>query len=163
MQNEINNKDYVQILIQSLNKKVSVLNMILEMNEKQSELISQDKFDFDSFDGLYSEKGKLIKELNLLDSGFEKVYNRVRDILDVDRQLYTEEIKIMQDLIKVIISKVADVEVSEKRNHEAMTQKNITMRKEVRSKKLSNKVAAEYYQNMNKLKAIQPQFVDKKK
>ena len=91
------------------------------------------------------------------------MYNRVKEILDVDRRLYTNEIKAMQDLIRIIISKAADVEVSEKRNHEAMTAKNVMLKKQVKTVKLTNKAAAEYYQTMNKLKVVEPQFMDKKK
>ena len=163
MQNEINNKDYLGILIQSLNKKIVVLDKILVENAKQSEIIAAEKFDFDKFDEVYAEKENLINELKLLDSGFEKVYNRVKEILDVDRELYKNEIKAMQDLIRIIISKAADVEVSEKRNHEAMTAKNVMLKKQVKTVKLTNKAAAEYYQTMNKLKVVEPQFMDKKK
>ncbi len=159
----MNNRDYIQILIQSLNKKIAILDRILVANEKQSEIIAEEKFDFDKFDEVYAEKENLIKELNLLDSGFEKVYNRVKEILDVDKQSYTVEIKTMQDLIRTVISKGADVEVSEKRNHEAMTAKNVMMRKQVKTVKLTNRAAAEYYQTMNKLKVVEPQFMDKKK
>lgn len=163
MQNEISNKDYLGILIQSLNKKIVVLDKILVENAKQSEIIAAEKFDFDKFDEVYAEKENLINELKLLDSGFEKVYNRVKEILDVDRELYKNEIKAMQDLIRIIISKAADVEVSEKRNHEAMTVKNVMLKKQVKTVKLTNKAAAEYYQTMNKLKVVEPQFMDKKK
>lgn len=163
MQNEISNKDYLGILIQSLNKKIIVLDKILVENAKQSEIIAAEKFDFDKFDEVYAEKENLINDLKLLDSGFEKVYNRVKEILDVDRRLYTNEIKAMQDLIRIIISKAADVEVSEKRNHEAMTAKNVMLKKQVKTVKLTNKAAAEYYQTMNKLKVVEPQFMDKKK
>ena len=151
------------ILIQSLNKKIVVLDKILVENAKQSEIIAAEKFDFDKFDEVYAEKENLINDLKLLDSGFEKVYNRVKEILDVDRRLYTNEIKAMQDLIRIIISKAADVEVSEKRNHEAMTAKNVMLKKQVKTVKLTNKAAAEYYQTMNKLKVVEPQFMDKKK
>jgi len=163
LQNEINNKDYLGILIQSLNKKIVVLDKILVENAKQSEIIAAEKFDFDKFDEVYAEKENLINELKLLDSGFEKVYNRVKEILDVDRELYKNEIKAKQDLIRIIISKAADVEVSEKRNHEAMTAKNVMLKKQVKTVKLTNKAAAEYYQTMNKLKVVEPQFMDKKK
>ncbi|MBP3338702.1 MAG: flagellar protein FliT [Lachnospiraceae bacterium] len=163
MQNEISNKDYLGILIQSLNKKIVVLDKILVENAKQSEIIAAEKFDFDKFDEVYAEKENLINELKLLDNGFEKVYNRVKEILDVDRELYKNEIKAMQDLIRIIISKAADVEVSEKRNHEAMTAKNVMLKKQVKTVKLTNKAAAEYYQTMNKLKVVEPQFMDKKK
>ncbi len=163
MQNEMKNKDYIQILVQSLNKKIVVLDKILDANSRQNQVINAEKFDFDEFDKIYEEKENLIKDLKLLDSGFEKVYNRVREILDVERHLYVNDVKTMQDLIKVIVSKAADVEVSEKRNHEAMTQKNVMFGKQVKNVKLSNKAAAEYYRTMNRLKVVEPQFMDKKK
>lgn len=159
----MNNKDYIDIMIQSLSKKIAVLNRIIEANAKQKDIIAEEKFDFDKFDEVYEEKANLIKDLNLLDSGFEKVYNRVKEILDVDRELYRADISKMQDMIRIIVSKIADVEVSEKKNHEAMTQKNVMMKREVKTRKLTNKAAAEYYQTMNKLNVIEPQFMDKKK
>ncbi len=159
----MNNKDYIDVLKQSLNKKISVLNKILEANKKQNDVITEEKVNFDKFDEVYAEKEILIKELNLLDSGFEKVYNRVKEILDVERDLYKEDIKVMQELIRTITSKIADVEVTEKRNYEAMVQKNVELRKQARTAKMTNKRAAEYYQTMNKLNVNEPQFMDKKK
>ena len=61
MQNEMNNKDYIEILIQSLGKKVRVLDGILAKNVEQSQIISADKPDFEKFDRLYEEKESLIK------------------------------------------------------------------------------------------------------
>ena len=157
------NRDYIDIMVQSLNKKIGILDRLIEANKAQADIIAEDKIDFDKFDEVYAEKGNLINELNLLDSGFEKLYNRVKEILDVDRQLYKNDIVKMQDLIKIVISKAADVEVTEKRNHKAMTEKNVMMKREVKTRKLTNKAAAEYYQTMNKLNVIEPQFMDKKK
>lgn len=157
------NKDYIDIMVQSLNKKVGILDRLIEANKVQADIIEADKFDFDKFDEVYAEKENLINELNLLDSGFEKLYNRVREILDVDRELYRNDIIKMQDLIKIVISKAADVEVTEKRNHEAMTAKNVLFKREAKTRKLTNKAAVEYYQTMNKLNVIEPQFMDKKK
>lgn len=157
------NKDYIDIMVQSLNKKSGILDRLIEANKAQADIIDAEKFDFDKFDEVYAEKENLINELNLLDSGFEKLYNRVKEILDVDRQLYKSEIVKMQDLIKIVVSKAADVEVTEKRNHEAMTAKNVLLKREAKTRKLTNKAAVEYYQTMNKLNVIEPQFMDKKK
>lgn len=159
----MNNKDYIDVIIQSLKKKNLVLDEILAKNVEQAEVISKETMDFDKFDEIYQQKEKLIKEITLLDSGFEKVYNRIKEILEEDRESYKEEINIMKDLIRTIISKAADVEVSEKRNHDAMSEKSEILKKQIKTVKMTNKVAAGYYQTMNKLNYIEPQFMDKKK
>jgi flagellar biosynthesis/type III secretory pathway chaperone len=163
MENKKQEHNYINILIGSLDKKINILTHILEMNEKQKSVITLDKFDEEEFDEIYSQKGRLISELNLLDNGFESVYQRVSVELKDNPLTYAEEIHVMQDMVKKITELSMSVELSEKRNKELMDKKTDSMKSEVKTAKASNKAAMGYYQTMNRLNIIDPQFMDHKK
>ena len=47
---------YISILIESLNNKITILNEILDLNLKQSNLIKQEEFDMATFDQIVTQK-----------------------------------------------------------------------------------------------------------
>ena len=73
-------KQYVEILLESLKKKKSMLQNILEQNIRQEEVI-RNNCDMDEFDRTVKLKRRYIWELESLDSGFEKVYARIKEEL----------------------------------------------------------------------------------
>ena len=155
--------NYVNILISSLNKKRDILSQILDKNEEQKDAISALEFDEETFDNVYSEKGKLIAELNLLDSGFESVFNRVRLLITEHPEMYKDEILEMKSLIGDITKLGMEIEASEKRNKEMMDNTTSDMQNKVNTAKATNAAATNYYYNMNRLNVVDPQFLDKKK
>ncbi len=163
MQNNQTEHNYINILLESLNKKLDLLNEIEVWSEKQSGIISDEKFDFDKFDKTIQEKEKLINEINTLDSGFETVYKRVKDILSTNKDMYNQEISKLKELIKVVMDKSIDIQAKEQRNKESFSNRTQVLRKEVKVAKNANKAATDYYQSMNKLNVIDPQFMDWKK
>ncbi len=163
MQNNQTEHNYIKILLESLDKKLTVLNQIEVWSTKQSEIINDEKFDFDEFDNTIQEKEKLINEINILDSGFDTVYKRVKDMLSENKDAYTEDISKLKELIKAIMDKSMDIQAKEQRNKESFSNRTQVLRKEVKVAKNTNKVAADYYQSMNKLNVIDPQFMDWKK
>ena len=108
-------------------------------------------------------KANLVDQLNLLDSGFEKLFNRVRDALNNNRDLYTSEIRRMQELIKDITALLNTVQTQEVRNREEVTRKFASVREQVKGVRNSQKVVNQYYQNMMKRGNVAPQFFDNKK
>ena len=88
MQNISQEHNYIEILKNSLNKKKDILNKILLKNSEQRDIAAADKFDYEAFDVIYHEKGKLIAELNLMDSGFQSIYDRVKDVLVSEKEKY---------------------------------------------------------------------------
>lgn len=154
---------YIGILKESLDKKIKLLDEILEQNRLQENILRETEIDFDSFNNTVEVKEKCINRLEALDRGFQNVYDRVKEALTADREAYKEDIRELQEKIKIITGKSMDIQSGEARNKEAF-QKNITeSRKNIRSVKTANKVASSYYQNMNKLNVVDSQFLDTKK
>ena len=98
----------------------------------------------------------------MLESGFEKLFARVREELDTKRAAYVGEIKEMQTLIQRITEKSNRIQVQEARNKDLMTQKFSKIHKQVRDVRVSQQAVNQYYQNMKKINYIDPQFMDNK-
>ncbi len=161
MQNSEQN--YLVILKESLDKKIRLLEDILEQNKLQENILHEPEIDFDRFNDTVDVKEKCIKELEVLDRGFQTIYDRVKEALNEDKEAYRQDIKELQEKIKTITEKSMDIQSGEARNKEAF-QKSITeSRKNIRSVKTANKVASNYYQSMNKLNVVDSQFLDTKK
>lgn len=155
--------NYIGILKESLDKKIKILDDILEQNRRQEKILREPEIDFDGFNETIAAKEKCIKELEVLDKGFQTVFDRVKEALSADKETYRQDIKELQERIKTITEKSMDIQSGEVRNKETF-QKNITeSRKNIRSVKTANKVAANYYQSMNKLNVVDSQFLDTKK
>ena len=155
-------ENYLLIMIQSLKKKIQVLNCIIDANDRQKNGLEDPNLDPDDFDKIVEEKSKYIEQLDLLDSGFDKLFARVREELDTKRAAYVGEIKEMQTLIQRITEKSNRIQVQEARNKDLMTQKFSKIHKQVRDVRVSQQAVNQYYQNMKKINYIDPQYMDNK-
>ena len=158
-----NNKEYIEILIDSLKKKISILDEIKNANEKQRIIAMEMNIDDGSFDEIVQTKDMLIARLNELDKGFDTVYNRVKDELTINSSHHIVEIAELKGLISTITGMGMDIQAQEKRNEELIMRNFDNMRRKVNDTKTSRKVAANYYQTMSKSNYVEPQFMDKKK
>ena len=93
---------YIAIMIQSLEKKEQVLDKIIELDTVQKNQLEDPNLTPDDFDDVVEQKSKLIEQLDNLDSGFEKLFERVKEELEGNKETYKEEIRIMQDHIRKI-------------------------------------------------------------
>ena len=144
------NENYVDIMLQSLKKKLTVLNHIIELNRQQKILLDDPNLPPESLEQNLSDKDQMIRKLNELDEGFEELYNRVKDELQAQRAQYVSQISQMQDLIKEITEKSAMIQTQELRNKEKAMQKFSGIREQVKGVRNSQKVVKQYYQNMMK-------------
>lgn len=144
------NENYIDIMLQSLKKKVTVLNQIIELNRQQKILLDDPNLPPESLEQNLSDKDQMIRKLNELDEGFEELYNRVKDELQAQRAQYVSQISQMQDLIKEITEKSAMIQTQELRNKEKAMQKFSGIREQVKGVRNSQKVVKQYYQNMMK-------------
>lgn len=154
---------YLLIMLQSLQKKNKVLDSIIQINKRQKEELENPSLDPDDFDKTVEEKSELIEQLELLDNGFEQVYERVREELQTNKQDYKDEILQMQNYIKLLTEKSMEIQSQEARNKQLMEQKFTSVKKQVREIRSSQKVVNQYYKNMMKKGYIEPQFLDNKK
>lgn len=157
------NKDYLSILKESLEKKLTILEEILKLNDMQKEAVSGAEIDGDGFDEIIGKKDACIKDIEELDKGFESIYNHVKDVLLNDTDSYTEEISVLKHLISDITEKSMEVQLSEKRNEKLVYKRFSEERQKIHQSKTANRVASDYYRNMSKSSVVEPQFLDKKK
>ena len=151
--------NYLQIMIDSLKKKKDILIKIVSLNEVQDEILSGEELNHDAFENNMHEKGECIDELEKLDEGFQSVFDRIKEELSNNKQLYSDEIATMKKLIKEVTELGAKVEVQEARNKvkvEAMFRRE---RQEHKEAKRSASMAKSYYQNMSRV-SDEPQFMD---
>lgn len=157
------NKDYVAVLKQGLEKKIRILEQLLEKNAHQRELLADSQLEPEEFEASINEKAALIDELTAIDGGFEQVYERVRDELQEHRSDYVADIAQMQEYISEIMEKSTQVQTEEQRNRELILKKFADVKKQIREVKSGKKAVDQYYHNMMKLNYVEPQFMDNKK
>lgn len=156
-------EDYLQIMIESLEKKIDVLDRVLELDKRQIAIALERPFDTEKYDKSMDEKGALIDELNRLDDGFTSTYERVRGEVQANPKAYADKVRRMQDLIRMATDKGVAVEAQEQRGKQAMQSALSAKRKEIRTVKVSNEAATKYYKAMSRINEIDPQLMDRKK
>ena len=147
-------EQYINIMIDSLEKKESLLLKIIERNTRQAEIIANgefDEIDWDEFNILVGEKESFIERINELDSGFELLYGRVNEELKDNKSAYAEEIKRMQELIVSITDAGNKIMAGEERNRGNMERILLAKKKDIKEAKKSIKVASNYYKNMSNM------------
>ena len=154
---------YLPVMIQSLKKKEHILTEIIRINQAQRGELENPASDPDDFDRTVEEKAKLIEELELLDSGFQELFEHVRDELDENKDAYADVIREMQEYIRRLTEKSADIQTQEARNKVLMEQKFAAVKKQVKEVRKSQKIVNQYYKNMMNTAFVDPQFTDKKK
>lgn len=153
----------VQILERSLEKKNRTLSKIIEQNNLQETILKEETFDMDAFEATVDAQNELIEELEQLDTGFEALYERVREDMLVNQDKYGQEIASMKDLIQQITDKVVTVNAGNMRNKILAENQFKKARANIRNGVSKSKVARGYYNNMNNLNYVSPQFYDNKK
>ena len=156
-------KRYLNMMIESLEKKLAVLEEIQEANVQQSALLKAEPFDQEAFDRTMDVKGEQIEKLDSLDVGFDNLYQQVRELLPAHKEEFHDEIAGMQDLIRKISEKSVSIQVGEQRNKAAL--ESVIKRENGKLRAMQNKrrVMQSYASNMSQLNFVDPQFMDRKK
>lgn len=155
--------NYIQVLIQSLHQKVEALNSIIEKNEEQYAILCEEEADMDAFESNVKAKSEYVDKIVFLDEGFDETFARVKEELDANRQAHEEEIKEMKQLISMITERSMKVQAQEQRNKQQADRQFSQAKSKIRQLNKGNRIATQYYQNMQQLGVIDPQFMDKKK
>ena len=157
-----NTKNYLQVLSESLDKKILIIDELSKLTEIQKDIVSADSFDDEAFDNNVEQKAGLINELIKLDNGFQILYDNVKKLIEGNKDMYKEEILLMQDKIRSISDKNASLQVAEARNKELISKRFAVLKREARQMKKNRSAAANYYKSMNNI-SNEPIFMDKKK
>lgn len=154
---------YLQILIESLEKKIIVLDQIIDMDKQQAEISAHQPMDMEAYDEVVEEKDKLVDEINRLDDGFSSTYELIGDEVKNHPQQYREQVLKLQELIRAAVDKGVTIEAQEKRNRAALENVFRMKRQEIKKLKTSASAATRYYKSMSRINDIDPQLMDKKK
>ncbi len=155
-------KQYMNMLIECLEKKSRILDKLTELNQKQTELIQDETFSLNAFDELVEKKGLLIDDVLKLDSGFTGVYNKIGNTVAANPSAYKESLEKMQKLIEEVTDKSVSIQAEEERNKSLIETRFNREKSRIKSGRSQSKVAMDYYNSMNKLNNVDPQFWDKK-
>lgn len=155
--------NYLNVLEDSMQKKVQVLTEIQEFNNRQQELFQAENVDMSMFDSYVEEKGRLIEKVTALDEGFESLYAGVAEELRENREQYREQILRLQELVSRVTEMSVAIRAQEARNKKLVEQYFASQRSSICKGRRYSKAAYDYYKNMNSSAAVPPQFMDKKK
>lgn len=152
-----------QILMESLEKKNRILDEIIRENQVQERILKEEELDMDALDVSTDRLGAFIEQLEQLDDGFESVYDRTREELIANKENYRREITRMQELIGQITDKVVKINAAQMRNKRQAENQFKKSRDQIGKATTQIKASRNYYNNMNRLNYVAPQFYDNKK
>lgn len=162
MENE--NRVYVDMMVDSLERKKRVLSLLLEQTREQESMLRDEEMDPDRFREIMDEKDGQIDELNKLDEGFDRLFKSVEREIQSNRSLYKAQIQKMQKLIGEVSEMGIQIQALEHQNSGHFKVYLANQRKGIREFHLNNKTANSYYQNMaNVHKPGESYFFNQKK
>ncbi len=156
-------QNIAQILLQSLKKKNQILDDIIRENEQQEQILKQDTLDMDALEASLDRIGEFVEMLERLDDGFEALYDKVRTEVVGNKAGYRTEIAQMQNYIQQITDKVVKINAARMRNQMRADSQFKKQAQEIKNAMSKTKVSQNYYNSMNKLNYVAPQFYDNKK
>lgn len=156
-------ENYVEIMIQSLRKKVSIMDIIIDLDEEQKSLLEDPKLTPEEFDEIVEKKSDMIEQLIQLDKGFEKLFARMVEELELNKDYYRDQILEMKSLIRLITDKSMEIQVQEARNKDLMTLKFDRIKSSARNVRKGAEAVTKYYKSMSGTGFVESQFWDQKK
>lgn len=154
--------NYLEILTESLRKKIAVLDEIAKYNNEQKEMLQKPDLSMEELDENMEQKDALIHKLVDLDKGFESLYERIRVELLNNKDAHKTQIKNIQDLISVVTEKGVSIQAQEARNKQLIEEYFARERRQISQGRKSSKAAYGYYKNMSNSNVVPPQFMDQK-
>lgn len=120
MQNQETVK-YLNIMIENLEKKQSILNNLLEKTVRQNECIAgkdQEGANWPQFEILMIEKDSEIEKVDEIDTAFDNMFARVKLELDSNKESYSDQIKKLQSCITNLTDTGVKISSIEERNRQ---------------------------------------------
>lgn len=159
-----NEKVYVTVLHDSLQRKVGLLKQILTLATHQKELLEEKRVDMDRFDASVEQEMNLLQEMQELDQGFENLYGQIGTALKDKKYQYQSQILEMQEAIREISRLGMEIQGLEQQNKQRFQKYLLEQRQEIKRFKMNNKTANTYHQNMSdQHRQWQSYFLDEKK
>ena len=156
-------EQYLTILQESLQKKIQILDEIQRICDYQGTILAKEPVEFDKFDQCVDDKDICIEQLNQLDSGFEQLYEKVREELQLHKTEHEEWIRTSKELITQITEKSVAIQTQEARNKQTLESTFKRERKGLGKGKKSVKAAMDYYRTMSGSGGMTSRYMDQKK
>ena len=157
------NKTYIQILIDSQDQKVKILERLLGLTKEQSELLEDLSFEPDDFTNIIQKKEEYINKLEVLDKGFQHLFKKVKGKITENKYKYKEEIEELKETITLIAGLSTELELKEKVNKRKIETFFSLKKKEIKDFKKSKSTVDNYQNNMNGQDNNSSFFFDSKK
>lgn len=161
-------ESYLEMMVRSLDRKIEILNRIEQENRKQRDLLdfpvqekeAEEVFEEEAFQRTVEEKGRLIEELLKLNEGFDLLFAKVQKELAGQWDDYRNQVRAMQEKIRIITELSSRIRVQEQRNKALVDRYFSEERTKIKIGKRSTASAMKYYQTMNKTQHVGPQMFD---
>ena len=163
LDNQAAKQAYIQLMTEVLEKKIEALNVLLNLTMQQEAVISADSFEEDRFLQIITLKGEQIDRLSKLDSGFEKLFNSVKEEVNRNKEKYEKEITLLKDQISSITGLSVKIQAAEKQNKMKLEMVFANKRRDIKKARISSKTATNYYKTMSGQYEAPSFFYDKKK
>lgn len=157
------NKSYILAMIDSLKKKVEILEQVRTIDARQLTIIKQVPFSAEEFEHTVDEKDVLIFKLNKLDNGFQVVFDNLKAEIEANKDELAPEIREMQTLITQITELSTTVQAEEARNKAALENYFKGEHNKIKSSRSSVKAIKSYNQTMIQGHSGYSGFMDDKK
>lgn len=158
-----NKNQYIHILMDALKKKKVALEHIKVLTEQQTELLAEQRVDFEKFDTLIQEKKIYLDEIEKLDDGFVVTFEKIREYMADNKESLSNEINDMQNSIREITSLAVDIQTMERRNKQSFELAMSRERQSIKLRRQSKQSASKYYQNVMRATSEESFYMDKKK
>ncbi len=142
-------ENYLNILEESLEKKLQIMAEIQKYSLLQQEIFQSQEADLDKFDEYVDKKDRLLRELTALDEGFETLYGNVSRDLQDNRGKYAEQIRRLQELVTRVTESSVTIQAQEARNKKLVEEYFHRERKDIAKNRRSSKAAYDYYKSMS--------------
>lgn len=154
-------ENYLQILEESLHKKIEILKKITAENKNQEKVLKEKPISFAQFEESVDRKSVLIEELNCLDGGFEQLYDRIKEQLLHGKEQYQKQIALLQGLIARVTEESVSIQAQEIRNKASVDRFFADSRKNIQEERVRSRQSLNYYNRLNGGE-VSPQFLDTK-
>lgn len=154
-------ENYLQILEESLLKKKDILRKIIAESKNQESVLKEKNVSLEQFEETVDRKTVLIEELERLDQGFDRLYERVREELLGSREKYQKQIDTFKQLISDITDASVTIQAQEARNKMLADKIFAENRNGIQEDRIHSKQVYDYYKRMSS-GVVSPRFMDKK-
>ncbi|MBE5923068.1 MAG: hypothetical protein E7271_01195 [Lachnospiraceae bacterium] len=142
------NDNYVDILVDILDKQLTVLEEVLRITKQQEEIANASAFDEQAFDETLMHKDVCIAKLNEYDNAFVSVYDRVKNAVKGDTEKYADKISVIQTLIRRCTDLGNEISTLEVRNKDKIAICFTNKKQEYSAKQTAATVANKYNTTM---------------